>query len=159
MGPGCVRCLEWSYNGFVRIPHEGPILEGIQDLGAGIARFAMVSEKFGASCRRASRPQKEHPRSRSLHRCQPSIVGLPSGQTSSCSTWHAAAGSEAKKSAETDGRPALLPSITQNNLFQIVAKNDRFSIFDRFSNSLVCVVYSTFHPAKNPGASRRAHKN
>ena len=48
----------------------------IQDLGAGIPRFIMVSDKFGASCRTASGPQKEHPRSRSLHHCQPSNVAF-----------------------------------------------------------------------------------
>ena len=48
----------------------------IQDLGAGIARFVMVSKKCRASCRTASRPQNEHPRSRNLHRCQPSNVGF-----------------------------------------------------------------------------------
>ena len=43
----------------------------IQDLGAGIARFVMVCQKFGASCRTASGPEK------SIHDREVSIAANP----------------------------------------------------------------------------------
>ena len=48
----------------------------MQDVGAGIARFVVISEQFGVSCRTAGGSQKEHPRWRFVHRCHLSNVGL-----------------------------------------------------------------------------------